>query len=81
MPKPEYAYYLGGRYQLKQELGSFCPLRSFPSLDEKIRARWYSKTVAMNGAKQISCEDLRITSDDGGRGRHGGTAICCCHRL
>lgn len=81
MHKPEYAYYLGGRYQVKQELSSFCSLRSFPSLDEKIRARWYSKTVAMNGAKQISCEDLRITSDGGGRGRDGGTAICCRYRL
>lgn len=67
--------------QLKQELGSFCSLRSFPSLDEKIHASWYSKSMAMNGTKKISCEDLRSTSDDRWRGKDGGMTICCCHRL
>lgn len=66
-PCQSVAYYLGGRYQWKQELGSFCTLRSFPSLGEKIHASWYSKTVAMNCTKKISCDILRSTQDDGWR--------------
>lgn len=33
------------RYLLKQELVSFCPLRSFPPLYEKVLARWYANSL------------------------------------